>query len=190
MWIGPESRGGRVASGEHDTFAHVDAVTALITFAAGLGGVILGGWLARRNEKKAQGERLLVQAMNDAATAIAEVASGEGKAAQNRYASAVSRIALHASPDVISRFRSFQDDATTSTADGRRRLIDAVQEARKELGHGTAPSDDIAVLLFGSSEPLVQFCASCGTVLSPGERVCAACGGTAEAHADYPEPSR
>ena len=121
MWVGPGSRDGRVVSDEHDTFACVDAVTALITFAAGLGGVILGGWLARRNEKKAQGERLLVQAMNDAATAIAEVASGEGRAAQNRYASAVSRIALHASPDVISRFRSFQDDATTSTADGRRR---------------------------------------------------------------------
>lgn len=124
----------------------MNALSALVTFAAGLGGVILGGFLARRNEKRAQGERLLVEAMNDAATAIAEVASGEGKAAQNRYASAVSRIALHASPAVIAKFRRFQDDATTSTRDGRVRLIDAVQQARRELIELARSADGEALL--------------------------------------------
>lgn len=166
-------------SDERDTFALMDALAALITFAAGVGGVILGGLLARRNEKRAQGERLLVEAVNDAATAIAEVAGGEGKAAQSRYASAVSRIALHASPAVISKFRMFQDDATTSTLDGRARLIDAVQQARRELGHRRAPDEDIAVLLFGNVEPTRHFCSSCRTALGPGEQFCAMCFGVA-----------
>lgn len=128
----------------------MDALTALITFGAGVGGVLLGGFLARRNEKQAQGDRLLVEALNDAVTAIAEVAGGGGGAAQNRYASATSRIALHASPEVVARFRQFQDDATTATADGRARLIAALQEARRELGHGRVGDDDLYVLLFGS----------------------------------------
>jgi hypothetical protein len=131
----------------------VDAITAFITFAAGLGGVILGGLLSRRNERQAHGERLLVEALNDAVTAIADVAGGEGKTAQNRYASATSRIALHASPEVIAKFRDFQNDPTTATKDGRARLIAAIQAARRELGHGQADDDDMAVLLFGNSEP-------------------------------------
>jgi hypothetical protein len=131
----------------------MDASAALITFAAGLGGVSLGGLLARRNEKKAYGERLLVEALNDAGTAIADVAGGEDKPALTRYASAMKRIALHASPAVISGFRRFQDDATTETEDGRARLIAAVQSARRELGHDDAPDEDIAVLLFGGTEP-------------------------------------
>lgn len=86
----------------------MEVAVALITLAVGLVGVILGGLLARRNEKRAQGERLLVEALNDAMTAIAEVAGGEGKPAQNRYASAMSRIALHASPRVIRSSASFK----------------------------------------------------------------------------------
>lgn len=131
----------------------VDGFTALITFAAGLGGVVVGGLLSRHNEKKALGERLLVEALNDAGTAIAHVAGGEGQSAQTRYASALKRIALHASPAVISGFRGFQDDATTETDDGRVRLIAAVQAARRELGKGDASDEDIAVLLFGGTEP-------------------------------------
>lgn len=131
----------------------IDGITALITFAVGLGGVALGGWLARRNEKRAYGERLLVEALNDAVTAIADVAGDGGGGAQNRYASAASRIALHASPAVLAKFREFQDDPTTTSMDGRRRLIAALQEARRELGHGHAKDDDLAVLLFGGTEP-------------------------------------
>jgi poly(3-hydroxybutyrate) depolymerase len=127
----------------------LDATTALVTFGAGLVGVLLGGLIARRNEKRAQGERLLVEALNDAVTAIAEVAGGEGKRAQNRYASAMSRIALHASPPVLARFREFQEDATTTTYEGRARLIAALQAARTELGHDQAETHDLAVLLFG-----------------------------------------
>lgn len=142
----------------------------LIPLAVGLIGVVVGGLLTRRNEKKAQGERLLVEALNDAATAIAEVAGGVGRSAQNDYASAMSRIALHASPDVISRFREFQDDATTATDSGRARFIDAVQQARIELGHGRADDEDLAVLLFGNSEPVERFTAQCRTMeaVAPG----------------------
>jgi hypothetical protein len=131
----------------------MDGVAAAITFVVGLSGVALGGLLTRRNEKRAQGERLLVEALNDAMTAIADVAGGDGTSAQNRYASATSRIALHASPSVVASFRRFQDNATTATADGRERLIAAVQEARRELGHGAANAEDIAVLMFGNSRP-------------------------------------
>src|SRR6476620_819338 len=127
----------------------MDILTAVITFVVGLGGVALGGLLARRNEKRAHGDRLLVEALNDAMTAIAGVAGGEGKAAQNSYASATSRIALHAAPAVVASFREFQDDAKTTTVDGRQRLLAAVQSARGELGHGQAQDGDLAVLLFG-----------------------------------------
>lgn len=129
----------------------MDVAVALVTLFVGLVGVVLGGLFTRRNEKKAQGERLLVEALNDAMTAVSDVANGDGAEAQKRYASAVSRIALHASPSVISKFRVFQDDATTGTPDGRARLISAIQEARKELDHGRASDEDIGVLLFGPS---------------------------------------
>lgn len=138
-------------------------MNVLIPLVVGLVGVVVGGLLTRRNEKKAQGERLLVEALNDAVTAIAEVAGGEGRSAQNRYASAMSRIALHASPSVISQFREFQDDATTATQDGRARFINAVQRARLELGHGKADDDDLTVLMFGNIEPNEQFTARCMT---------------------------
>jgi hypothetical protein len=127
----------------------MDGISALITFAAGLAGVVAGGLLSRRNEKKALGERLLVEALDDAGTAVAQVAGGEGRAAQTRYASALKRIALHASPSVILAFRGFQEHGTTETLDGRASLISAVQAARRELGHANAPDEDIAVLLFG-----------------------------------------
>ncbi|HEX5374678.1 MAG TPA: hypothetical protein VFW48_00815 [Solirubrobacterales bacterium] len=144
----------------------MEVAAALSTLGAGLIGIILGALLARRNEKRAQGERLLVEALNDAATAIAEVAGGEGKSAQNRYASAMSRIALHASPRVVSQFREFQNDPTTATQDGRTRLINAVQQARLELGHGKASDEDLAVLLFGDVKPDKRFFAQCDTWLS------------------------
>ena len=86
---------------------------------------------------------------------------------------------MHASPDVISKFRTFQDNPTTSTSVGRARLIKAVQQVRRELGHRHAPDEDIAVLLFGNAEPTRHFCSRCRTVLGAGERFCADCGGVA-----------
>lgn len=142
-----------------DTFRVVNVVIPLIV---GLAGVVLGALLTRRNEKKSYGARLLVEALNDAVTAIAEVAGGEGRAAQNRYASAMSRIALHASPEVISGFRDFQVDATTATEDGRKRFIAAVQRARLELGHQKADDSDLSDLMFGAS-PAERFTARCNT---------------------------
>ena len=130
----------------------MEPIEALATFAIGLGGVALGALLARRNEKRARTDRLLAEALNDAIAAIAEVAGGTGPEAQTRYASAVGRIALHASPTVVAAFRRFQDDATTTTPDGRARLIVAVQRARLELGHETVDGDDLGVLLFGRAK--------------------------------------
>jgi hypothetical protein len=125
------------------------AVTTLVSAGALLAGVGLGGLLARRNEKRAQSERLLVEALNDAMTAIAHVAAGDEPAAQGRYASAVSRIALHAPPTVLSEFRRFQEVGNTTAPEGRTRLIAAIQSARSELRHGRAENDDIAYLIFG-----------------------------------------
>lgn len=127
----------------------MDALTAVISVAVGFGGATLGAFLARRNDRRAQAERLLVEALNDAVQAITSVAGGVGLEAQRQYAFAVSRVALHASPAVVQAFRRFQDVATTTTEDGRWRLLDAVNAARGELGHELAAEEDLAVLLFG-----------------------------------------
>ena len=125
-------------------------LTAGIGVVAGVGGVIVGGFLSRRNEREAQSERLLIEALNDAVSAIAEVAGGD-QTAQRRYASAVLRIALHSPPPVLLKFRSFQDIATTETQEGQELLVAAVQAARLALDHGDVPDGDIAILLFGRS---------------------------------------
>lgn len=127
----------------------MDAAPLLLSFVLGLGGITLGALLERRNQKKAQAARLLTEALNDAMSAIAEVANRAAPDAQARYASAVSRIALHAPPSLVATFRAFQDDATTVTPDGRARLVAAIQQARKVLGHDPVTDADCAVLLFG-----------------------------------------
>jgi hypothetical protein len=124
-------------------------VSALIALVVGFGGIVLGALLARRNDRRSRTDTLLVQALNDAASAIAEVADGGGSVARVRYASAVSRIALHAPPEVAMAWRRFQDDATTETVDGRARLVSAIQAARVQLGHGHISDMDLHVLLFG-----------------------------------------
>jgi hypothetical protein len=127
--------------------------TAIVAAASALLGVSLGALLNRRNEKRAQADRLLVDALNDAVAAIADVAQTQGREAQARYGSAVGRIALHASPPVVAAFRRFQDDANTTTTDGRSRLLAAIQVARHELGHESADEGDLGVLLFGPGGP-------------------------------------
>jgi hypothetical protein len=124
----------------------MEVVAAL---AAGVFGVALGAWLARRNEKQAATERLLVEAVNDLVDSVAGVAQSES-GARARYASALARISLHGSPEVVRAFRDHQDDATTVTPEGRRLLMAAIQAARKELGHQPLDERDLEVLLFGS----------------------------------------
>jgi hypothetical protein len=135
----------------------MDASTAGII---GLVGVILGSGLTalltRRNERLSHADELLAQAVNDAIDAIADVAAGTARDAQARYASAVSRIALHGSPHVVTAWRRFQDDATSETDDGRIRLVAAVQSVREQLGHENATDADLHVLLFGPGGPRRQ----------------------------------
>ncbi len=109
-----------------------------------------GAWLARRNEKRATTERLLVEAINDLVGGIADVAN-KVPHAQARYASALARIALHGSPEVIRTFRRHQEDATTITPGGRQLLVEAIQQSRQELGHQPVGDDDLSVLLFGAN---------------------------------------
>jgi hypothetical protein len=130
----------------------VSVVAALVAVAVGFGGVALGALLGRRNEHRSRSDALLVDALNDAVAAIAEAAVGT-EGAQQRYASAVSRIGLHAPPEVVRAFRAFQDDATTLTQDGRDRLVAAFQVARQRLGHGEVSGLDLRVLLFGPDGP-------------------------------------
>lgn len=117
--------------------------------AGGVVGVALGGWLARRNEKRATTERLLVEAVSDVVDGIAGVAQGVA-GARARYAAALARVALHGSPEVVRAFRYHQEDGTTITSEGRRRLIAAMQQARLELGRQKLDERDLEVLLFGS----------------------------------------
>jgi hypothetical protein len=110
----------------------------------------VGAYLTRRNDRAGHTDRLLAEALNDMVAAIAEVAGGAGPEAQARYASATSRIALHASPAVVAAFRAFQEDATTYTSDGRARLMEALldgglatraQGPREQAGHRRRPKN-------------------------------------------------
>ena len=123
----------------------MEVISAL---AAGVVGVALGALLARRNEKQAATERLLVEAVSDLVDSVAGVAQGDA-GGHARYASALARIALHGSPAVVRAFRDHQEDATTVTPEGRRLLMAAMQAARKELGHQSLDESDLEVLLFG-----------------------------------------
>lgn len=133
----------------------MDVIQTAITVCVGVGGVGVGAWLSRRNEKRAHGHQLLVAALSDAVEAIADVAGGQLEA-QRRYAGAVSRIALYGPPGVVAAFRRFQDEATTGTSDGRERFVAAVQAARSDLDLKRVRSADISVLLFGASQPIAQ----------------------------------
>jgi hypothetical protein len=123
----------------------MEIITAV---AAGVVGVALGAWLARRNEKRAATDRLLVEAVSDVVDGIAGVAQGIPDA-QARYAAALARVALHGSPEVVRAFSHHQEDATTITPEGRRRLIAAMQQARLELGRQRLDEQDLEVMLFG-----------------------------------------
>jgi hypothetical protein len=129
-----------------------DLGTAAIAGAAAVIGVLCGALLNRRNEKQAEADRLLVSALNDAMIAIAEAAQGGGSEVRARYASAKARIALYASPAVVTVFRRFQDEANTATAEGRALLIDVVFAARHELGKQAANRSDIEKLVLGEED--------------------------------------
>ncbi|HEY5193609.1 MAG TPA: hypothetical protein VIJ39_07025 [Solirubrobacteraceae bacterium] len=128
---------------------------ALIALAVGFGGVLLGAVLTRRNDRGSRADQLLAEAANDAVRAIAYVAASNSTdaEAQTHYASAVSRVAMHATPSVVAAWRSFQDDATTETTEGRTRMVAAIQATRAQLGHGSASDADLHVLLFGPGGP-------------------------------------
>jgi hypothetical protein len=129
-------------------------VTALIVGLVGVAlGSLLTALLTRRNERRSRGDDLLAQAANDAIDAISQVARRTSPDAQARYASAVSRVAMHGTPQVVKAWRSFQDDATTETEDGRARMVTAIQSTREQLGHGSASDADLHVLLFGPGGP-------------------------------------
>lgn len=126
----------------------MEIATAL---AAGVVGVALGAWLARRNEKRAATERLLVEAVSDVVDGIAGAAQGIPNA-EARYAAALARVALHGSPEVVRAFSHHREDATTITFEGRRRLLVAMQQARSELGRQRLNERDLEVMLFGLSQ--------------------------------------
>ncbi len=125
-----------------------DLVEILVTLTAAVVGVAIGAQLTRRNERSAHADRLLADTLDDLVSAIADVANGDPDA-QRRYAGATARLALHASPALVETFRAFQVEANTVTQEGRSRLIEALQAARRELGRGEADSEAAAVLLFG-----------------------------------------
>jgi hypothetical protein len=127
-------------------------VNIVVPVIAGLVGVLAGAFLSRRNARSDHAEKLLAEALNDLVASIAEVAAGDA-AAQRRYAGATSRIVLHGSPDLVAAFHAFQVEPTTGTTDGRRRLLAALQAARRELGRSVVDEEAAAVLLFGPRGP-------------------------------------
>lgn len=114
-----------------------------------LGGVALGAFLARRNERRATSERLLTEALDDIVGGIADAAS-RVPGAQARYASGMARLALHGNAELARAFREWQETPDTGTTDGRRALAGAVQQARHDLGRGRLAEDVVATLLFGT----------------------------------------
>jgi hypothetical protein len=127
----------------------VNVAAVLIALAVGFGGVLLGATLTRRNDRRSRADDLLARALSDAVAAISEVSAGTVPNAMASYGSAVGRIALHAPPEVVEAWRRFQDNATTTTEDGRARLVTAIQAARKQLGHGPVSDQNVHILLFG-----------------------------------------
>lgn len=115
-------------------------------------GVLAGALLQRRNARTDHAEKLLAEALDDLVGAVADVASGD-IGAQRRYAGATSRIVLHGSPELVTAFHMFQADATTSTVDGRRRFMHALQVARRELGRPPVDEHAARMLLFGPGDP-------------------------------------
>lgn len=135
-----------VLAGHNGIVAAMEIVAAL---AAGVVGVALGAWLARRNEKRAATERLLVEAVSDVVDGIARVAQGSPDA-QALYAAALARVALHGSPEIVRAFSYHQEEATTLTPEGRHRLVAAMQQARLELGRQRLEERDLELMLFGA----------------------------------------
>lgn len=115
-----------------------------------------GSWLTRRNEKKATAERLLVEALNDVVGGVSDVVS-KVPGAQARFGSAMSRIGLYGSPELVRAFRLHQEDGTTITPEGRRLFMAALQQARVDLGYPTLDEDDLAAILFGAQPSLPAF---------------------------------
>lgn len=128
--------------------AYGGQVDVIVTLAAAVVGVGIGALLTRRNERRAHADRLLADTLDDLVSAIADVANGDPDA-QRRYAGATARLALHASPRLVETFRNFQMEANTVTTDGRRRLVAAIQGARRELGRPEANAESASILLFG-----------------------------------------
>ncbi len=120
---------------------------ALIALTAGVGGVVLGAFLSRRNEKRAAVDRLLVEALNDLVAGVADSANGV-KGADARCASAIARLGLHGSPEIVVALQRFREHDTTCTADGRAALIHVFTTARRELGQRRIDDAQLAVLLF------------------------------------------
>jgi hypothetical protein len=79
--------------------------------------------------------------------------TGSSPVSPTDYASAVSRVAMHGTPPVVAAWRSFQDNATTETPEGRALMVAAIQATRTQLGHGPASDGDLHVLLFGPGGP-------------------------------------
>lgn len=133
--------------------ARVDVAAALIALAVGFGGVLLAAVLTRRNDRRSRGDELLAEAANDAIRAIARVAASNSTdaKAQADYGSAVSRVAMHGRPSVVAAWRSFQDNATTETKEGRTLMVAAIQATRAQLGHGPASDADLHVLLLAQA---------------------------------------
>lgn len=121
----------------------------IVTVLAALGGVALGAFLTRRNERRATGERLLAEALDDIVGGINDAAN-EMPGAQARYASGMSRLALHGGADLADSFREWQDIANTGTEEGRLALAEAVQQARRSLGRERLDEESLHALLFGA----------------------------------------
>lgn len=89
-----------------------------------------------------------MEALDDVVGGISDEAN-RVTGAQARYASGMARMALHGSPRMVSTLSHWQREPTTVTPQGRRRLVAAIAEARRELGHDELDDEDIALLLFG-----------------------------------------
>lgn len=120
----------------------------VVSMLAVLGGVVLGALLTRRHDKQATMERLLVEALNDVVGAIADAANGVPGAGA-RYASGMSRLALHGDAEVVRAFARFQEITNTGSKEGRDALVAAIHEARQRLKLGELRDEEVSTLLFG-----------------------------------------
>jgi hypothetical protein len=136
-----------------ETHMNVVLLTAAISGAVSIAGVIVSYLLSKRKEREADWRKLKLERYDEYVTALSGVVKGGELSleAQARYATAVNGIALVAPPTILRVLYAFQDEK--SGGNKRSKLLDNLMNAlRHDIHPGRGHRKDaIAVRFMGIS---------------------------------------